>query len=126
MISHQDRTQRLENANIIEIATTRQGIGLRRGLITVERDGNAICLERPAPARYARFLCRTKQAASGLLMPDRGRSHLPLGHQLTRLRNGCVWRQIPASIGETVRGYVDDAENDERFIHGGFIIIHRA
>ncbi|WP_409071286.1 hypothetical protein, partial [Escherichia coli] len=30
------------------------------------------------------------------------------------------WRQIPASIGETVRGYVDDAENDERFIHGGF------
>ncbi len=44
----------------------------------------------------------------------------PLGHQLTRLRNGCVWRQIPASIGETVRGYVDDAENDERFIHGGF------
>ena len=36
----------------------------------------------------------------------------PLGHQLTRLRNGCVWRQIPASIGETVRGYVDDAEND--------------
>ncbi len=43
-----------------------------------------------------------------------------LSHQLTRLRNGCVWRQIPASIGETVRGYVDDAENDERFIHGGF------
>jgi hypothetical protein len=41
-------------------------------------------------------------------------------NQLTRLRNGCVWRQIPASIGETVRGYVDDAENDERFIHGGF------
>jgi len=27
---------------------------------------------------------------------------------------------ITAAIGETVRGYVDDAENDERFIHGGF------
>ncbi len=60
-------------------------------------------------------------AASGLLdAGPRSITSAPLGHQLTRLRNGCVWRQIPASIGETVRGYVDDAENDERFIHGGF------
>ncbi|VCW70143.1 hypothetical protein BANRA_03798 [Acinetobacter baumannii] len=114
-----------KTANIIEIGhTTRQGIGLRRGLITVERDGNAICLERVQHRRDTRDFCRTKQARRrDCWMPDRGRSHLPLGHQLTRLRNGCVWRQIPASIGETVRGYVDDAENDERFIHGASIII---
>lgn len=112
-----------KTANIIEIGhTTRQGIGLRRGLITVERDGNAICLERVQHRRDTRDFCvgRNRRGV-GIAGCRTEVDHIcPLGHQLTRLRNGCVWRQIPASIGETVRGYVDDAENDERFIHGGF------
>lgn len=71
--------------------------------------------------RHARGVRLTDAGRHFMERVTAGVDHIcPLGHQLTRLRNGCVWRQIPASIGETVRGYVDDAENDERFIHGGF------